>query len=130
MTQIKWPPTNPGRFIGILHRGLAHDLRPAATSEQTRELRTDALDQIARGITPSIPISPPTPHSNAIDRIEARFSGTTYSSGLMDRRLCARARQFEARHAGHQGNFTVRELRDDELQELSGGSNEVSLQRP
>jgi hypothetical protein len=33
----------------------------AATSEQTRELAADELDQIAGG-TPSIPIPPPTPH--------------------------------------------------------------------
>ncbi len=42
----------------------------AATS--ARELTADALDQIAGG-TPSIPIPPPTPHSYAIGRIEARF---------------------------------------------------------
>ena len=30
----------------------------AATSEQTRELRTDALDQIARGINPEHSDSP------------------------------------------------------------------------
>ena len=48
----------------------------AATSEQTRELTADELDQIAGG-TPSIPIPPPTPHSYAIGRIEARFPGTT-----------------------------------------------------
>ena len=48
----------------------------AATGEPTRELRTDELDQIAGG-TPSIPIPPPTPHSYAIGRIEARFPGTT-----------------------------------------------------
>jgi hypothetical protein len=48
----------------------------AATSKQTRELTTDELDQIAGG-TPSIPIPPPTPHSYAIGRIEARFPGTT-----------------------------------------------------
>jgi hypothetical protein len=32
-----------------------------ATSEQTRVLTADELDQIAGG-TPSIPIPPPTPH--------------------------------------------------------------------
>jgi hypothetical protein len=33
----------------------------AATSERTRELTADELDQIARG-TPSIPIPPPAPN--------------------------------------------------------------------
>ena len=37
-----------------------------------KELTADELDQIAGG-TPSIPIPPPTPHSYAIGRIEARF---------------------------------------------------------
>ena len=46
----------------------------AATSEQTRELTADELDQIAGG-TPSIPIPPPT--SYAIGRIEARFPRVT-----------------------------------------------------
>ena len=39
----------------------------AATSEQTRELTADELDQVAGG-TPSIPIPPPT--SYAIGRLE------------------------------------------------------------
>jgi hypothetical protein len=50
-------------------------INAAATSEQTRELTADELDQIAGG-TPSIPIPPPTPHSYAIGRIEARFPMT------------------------------------------------------
>jgi hypothetical protein len=49
--------------------------RVAASSEQTRELTADELDQIAGG-TPSIPIPPPTPHRYAIGRIEARFPMT------------------------------------------------------
>ena len=36
-------------------------IKTAATSEQTRELTEDALDQIAGG-TPSIPIPPPAPN--------------------------------------------------------------------
>ena len=46
------------------------------SSEQTSELTADELDHVAGG-TPSIPIPPPTPHSYAIGRIEARFPGTT-----------------------------------------------------
>ena len=45
----------------------------AATSEQTRELTANELDQIAGG-TPSIPIPPPTPHNYAIGHIEVRFA--------------------------------------------------------
>ena len=46
----------------------------AATSEQTRELTADKLDQIAGG-TPSIPIPPPTHH--AIGYIQVRFPPVT-----------------------------------------------------
>ena len=46
----------------------------AATSEQTRELTADELDQIAGG-TPSIPIPPPTHH--AIGYIQVRFPPVT-----------------------------------------------------
>jgi hypothetical protein len=49
-------------------------INTAATSEQTRELTADELDQVAGG-TPSIPIPPPT--SYAISRIEARFPRVT-----------------------------------------------------
>jgi bacteriocin-like protein len=41
-----------------------------------RELTEDELNQIAGG-TPSIPIPPPTPHSYAIGRIQARFPTLT-----------------------------------------------------
>jgi hypothetical protein len=37
----------------------------AATSDPTRELRPDELDQIAGG-TPSIPIPPPAPNSGGV----------------------------------------------------------------
>jgi hypothetical protein len=47
-----------------------------ATSDQTREITADELDQIAGG-TPSIPIPPPAQHSYAIGRIEVRFPRLT-----------------------------------------------------
>ena len=53
---------------------MTNAINAAATSEQTRELTADELDQIAGG-TPSIPIPPPT--SYAIGRIEARFPRVT-----------------------------------------------------
>jgi hypothetical protein len=51
---------------------------PAFTAIATneRELTKAELVQIAGG-TPSIPIPPPTPHSYAIGRIEARFPRVT-----------------------------------------------------
>ena len=48
----------------------------AAATGEGRDLTADELDQIAGG-TPSIPIPPPTPHSYAIGRIEARFPRVT-----------------------------------------------------
>jgi hypothetical protein len=58
------------------HQTTAHDT--GGTSEQVREstdreLTEDHLNQITGGITPSIPIPPPTPQVYAIGRIEARF---------------------------------------------------------
>ena len=47
-----------------------------AAPEDHRPLAADELDQIAGG-TPSIPIPPPTPHTYAIGRIEARFPRLT-----------------------------------------------------
>jgi hypothetical protein len=62
-----------GRKIMSQTNGTSY--RVVARSEQTRELTAGELDQIAGG-TPSIPIPPPTPHSYAIGRIEARFPMT------------------------------------------------------
>ena len=47
-----------------------------SNARKERELTEAELDQIAGG-TPSIPIPPPTPHSYAIGRIEARFPRVT-----------------------------------------------------
>ena len=53
-----------------------NDISYVAAATGERELTADELDQIAGG-TPSIPIPPPTPHSYAIGRIEARFPRVT-----------------------------------------------------
>ena len=76
-----WPHQRlDGPFAGLMEKNMSKtnetSYGAAATSEPTRELTADELDQIAGG-TPSIPIPPPAPHRYAIGRIEARFSGTT-----------------------------------------------------
>jgi hypothetical protein len=53
-----------------------NDTSYGAAATGDRDLTADELDQIAGG-TPSIPIPPPTPHSYAIGRIEARFPRLT-----------------------------------------------------
>jgi hypothetical protein len=53
-----------------------NDISYGAAATGERDLTADELDQIAGG-TPSIPIPPPTPHSYAIGRIEARFPRVT-----------------------------------------------------
>jgi hypothetical protein len=61
-----WPHQRlDGPFAGLMEKNMSKtnetSYGAAATSEPTRELTADELDQIAGG-TPSIPIPPPAPN--------------------------------------------------------------------